>query len=211
MAEESKSRLLARAMKDFRPTPEGDRNVKRHAVHDRTSFFRSSPSASLYNDSKINRQTAAPQIDDMVRSGQVRAKEFKVKGGNRDTVYWTKGAALPGKESAAYGQTKYIIEANANVADLKRPLSLNEVTIRNQTKPGVWQDITDQVRSAHQAYKKQLANVPQRAANAARGDAAFAGPPSAKQFLDDSVAYGSMGTVGSGLPSRIGPIRPTAY
>jgi hypothetical protein len=195
------SALLSRAMQDFRPTPEGDRNVKRHAVHDRTSFFRSSPSASLYNDSKINRQTAAPQIDDMVRSGQVRAKEFKVKGGNRDTVYWTKGAALPGKESAAYGQTKYIIEANANVADLKRPLSLNEVTIRNQTKPGVWQDITDQVRSAHQAYKKQLANVPQRAANAARGDAAFAGPTAGRAMADDAFTYGMMGGTLGAIPS----------
>jgi hypothetical protein len=207
MAEESKSRLLARAMKDFRPTPESDR-VARQSVHGR--ILDGSNKFGIWDDSRVSRTTGNSQIDDMVRSGQVRPPEFAQKT-RKDKVYWSVGAAKPGSELQAYGQKGFILEASSNIKDLSRPLGLDEVTVKAQTKPGVWQDITDQVRSAHQAYRKKLVNAPKRLVNAAKGDAAFAGPPSAKQFLDDSVAYGSMGTVGSGLPSRIGPIRPTAY
>ena len=193
--------LLARAMEDFRPMPQDDRPVKRHAVAERQSLFKSSPSADLFDESRITRQTGQSQIDDMVRSGQVRSKELKVKGGNKNTVYWSKGAALPGKETAAHGQTKFIIEADAKIKDLKRPLSLDEVRVKNQVKPGVWQDITDSVRSAHQAYKKQLTNTLQRAANAARGDAAFVGPSTGRTMADDGFTYGMMGGTLGAIPS----------
>jgi hypothetical protein len=189
--------LLSRAMQDFRPTPEGDR-VTRQSVHNR--ILDHSNKFGIWDDSRVSRLTGHSQIDDMVRSGQVRPPELAQKT-RKDKVYWSIGAAKPGSESQAYGQRGIILEASSKIKDLSRPLALNEVTVKAQTKPGVWQDITDQVRSAHQAHKKQLANVPQRAANAARGDAAFAGPSAARAMADDAFTYGMMGGTLGAIPS----------
>lgn len=191
------SALLSRAMQDFRPTPEGDR-VTRQSVHNR--ILDRSNKSGVWDDSRVSRLTGHSQIDDMVRSGQVRPPEFAQKT-RKDKVYWSIGAAKPGSEAQAYGQRGIILEASSKIKDLSRPLALDEITVKAQTKPGVWQDITDQVRSAHQAYKKQLANVPQRAANAARGDAAFAGPTAGRAMADDAFTYGMMGGTLGAIPS----------
>jgi hypothetical protein len=191
------SALLSRAMQDFRPTPEGDR-VTRQSVHNR--ILDRSNKSGVWDDSRVSRLTGHSQIDDMVRSGQVRPPEFAQKT-RKDKVYWSIGAAKPGSEAQAYGQRGIILEASSKIKDLSRPLALDEITVKAQTKPGVWQDITDQVRSAHQAYKKQLTNVPQRAANAARGDAAFAGPTAGRAMADDAFTYGMMGGTLGAIPS----------
>jgi hypothetical protein len=189
--------LLSRAMQDFRPMPEGDR-VTRQSVHNR--ILDHSNKFGIWDDSRVSRLTGHSQIDDMVRSGQVRPPELAQKT-RKDKVYWSIGAAKSGAEAQAYGQRGIILEASSKIKDLSRPLALDEVTVKAQTKRGVWQDITDQVRSAHQAYKKQLANVPQRAANAARGDAAFAGPSAARAMADDAFTYGMMGGTLGAIPS----------
>lgn len=209
-------------MEKFTGRPEDDRVVKRHAVHEgdsiytrKDSLLKSSREAAPNNNAfkadnpdSAYRLTGKPQIDDMVRSGQVRPKEGKIKGGSRDAVFWTKG-----NKNLSYSGG-YVIETDAKVGDLKRPLSLDEVKVKTQTKPGVWEDVTDEIKKASKAFRSKLTN-PKTAAlrRAAAGDAAAAGPASAKQFLDDSVAYGRMGTVGAGLSdaTRTGPVRPTAY
>ena len=192
--------LLSRAMQDFRPMPESDRKT-RQSVHDTYSVFKTGDQKKAqWDNSRVSRTTGHSQIDDMVRSGQVRPPEFAQKT-RKDKVYWSIGAAKPGSESLAYGGKGIILEASSKIKDLSRPLALDEITVKAQTKPGVWQDITDQVRSAHQAYKKQLANLPQRAANAARGDAAFAGPTAGRAMADDAFTYGMMGGTLGAIPS----------
>jgi len=189
--------LLSRAMQDFQPMPQSDR-VTRQSVHDTYGVFKTADQKKAqWDNSRVSRTTGHSQIDDMVRSGQVRPPEFTQKT-RKDKVYWSLGAAKPGSESLAYGGKGIILEASSKIKGLNRPLALDEVTVKAQTKPGVWQDITDQVRSAHRAYKKQLSNLPPKVKAAAALDTTFAGPASTQQFVGDAYAMGLMGgTAGS--------------
>jgi hypothetical protein len=114
---------------------------------------------SARNTENAYRITDQPQIDDMLNSGEVRAREGKMRGGRTGEVQWSRGHESLGYRAQG-NEGRYVIEANAqglNNRDGGMPLSEVKRLLRSDgTK---WVDVTNTIHSSASKQSKVRAEL----------------------------------------------------
>jgi hypothetical protein len=100
------------------------------------------------DDTLAFRVTGQPQIDDIIASGEVRAKEGKMRGGRTGETQWSRGHSSLGYRAAS-NKGRYVVVASAeNLNDRDGGMPVTEVSRIFKSDGGAWIDVTDQIKQS---------------------------------------------------------------
>lgn len=134
----------------------------RHRVFEGGGPLRVAPGEGVLdarNPESAYRITGQPQIDDMVESGQVRAREGKMRGGRSGETQWSRGHERLGYPAKANKGMYVVVSPQQGLNDRQGGVPLSEVTQIFQSDGTTWNDVTEQVKQ--QAEQKKGAVQPQ--------------------------------------------------
>ena len=104
------------------------------------------------------RTTGIPQIEDIVESGTIRAKEGKIKGGRFGEVHWSQGHPTLNYSSTP-ASSSYVLQTPVEkIRGSKIPLPISDARIWNSPIGTTeWFDVTSQIRQQAGAIKPVVA------------------------------------------------------
>lgn len=122
----------------------------RHRVFEGGSPIRVSGEGVLQapDETMAYRVTGQDQIDDILQTGEVRAREGKMKGGRTGETQWSRGNERLGYKAEG-NEGRYLIETPAEgLNDRQGGLPVSEVSRVWKAENGQWVDVTPQIKPA---------------------------------------------------------------